>query len=166
MAGFWILGLKHVIDDIASNTIPNSWIRTKQLFIYIATCRLRSIFRQMTYTLPYSVVVLWCSGSLCVTGTSRATCPSRADCQLANWFQTVCLSSQRFYHSHRQLCAINSLVPRIFGYCLNLVNFKLMSTIDCYQVNATTPYWSLVNIGSGNGLVPSGNKPLPESILT
>ena len=24
----------------------------------------------------------------------------------------------------------------------------------------------LVNIGSGNGLVPSGNKPLPETILT
>ena len=37
---------------------------------------------------------------------------------------------------------------------------------NCYQVNATTPHWSLVNIGSGNGLVPSGNKPLPESMLT
>ena len=24
----------------------------------------------------------------------------------------------------------------------------------------------LVNIGSGNGLVPSGNKPLPEPVLT
>ena len=37
---------------------------------------------------------------------------------------------------------------------------------NCYQVNATTPHWSLVNIGSGNGLVPSGNKPLPEPIMT
>ena len=37
---------------------------------------------------------------------------------------------------------------------------------NCYQVNATTPHWSLVNIGSGNGLVPSGNKPLPEPMLT
>ena len=36
----------------------------------------------------------------------------------------------------------------------------------CYQVNATTPYWSLVNIGSGNGLVPSGNKPLLEPMVT
>ena len=27
---------------------------------------------------------------------------------------------------------------------------------NCCQVNATTPHWSLVNIGSGNGLVPSG----------
>ena len=26
--------------------------------------------------------------------------------------------------------------------------------------------WRLVNIGSGNGLVPSGSKPLPEPILT
>ena len=30
---------------------------------------------------------------------------------------------------------------------------------NCFQVNATTPHWSLVNIGSGNGLVPSGSKP-------
>ena len=33
-------------------------------------------------------------------------------------------------------------------------------------MNATIPRWSLVNIGSGNGLVPSGNKPLPEPTLT
>ena len=37
---------------------------------------------------------------------------------------------------------------------------------NCYQVNATTPQWSLVNISSGNGLVLSGNKPLPEPMLT
>ena len=37
---------------------------------------------------------------------------------------------------------------------------------NCYQVKATTPHWSLVNIGSSNGLVPSGNKPLPEPMLT
>ena len=30
----------------------------------------------------------------------------------------------------------------------------------------TKPYWSQVNIGPGNGLVPSGNKPFPESLLT
>ena len=33
-------------------------------------------------------------------------------------------------------------------------------------MNATGPYWSQVNIGSGNGLVLSGNKPLPEPVLT
>ena len=30
----------------------------------------------------------------------------------------------------------------------------------------TKPYRWLVNIGSGNGLVPSGNKSLPELMLT
>ena len=37
---------------------------------------------------------------------------------------------------------------------------------NCYQVNATAPHWSLINIGSGNGLVPSGNKQLPKPMLT
>ena len=34
------------------------------------------------------------------------------------------------------------------------------------QLNATRSHWYLVNIGSGNGLVLSGNKPLPEPMLT
>ena len=34
------------------------------------------------------------------------------------------------------------------------------------QVNTTRSHWWLINTGSGNGLVPSGNKPLPELILT
>ena len=33
-------------------------------------------------------------------------------------------------------------------------------------MNTTGPYWWLVNIGSGNGLVSSGNKPIPEPVLT
>ena len=33
-------------------------------------------------------------------------------------------------------------------------------------MNATGLHWWSVNIGSGNGLVPSGNKPLPEPMLT
>ena len=37
---------------------------------------------------------------------------------------------------------------------------------NCPQMNVTRPYWWWVNIGSGNGLVPSGNKPLPEPMLT
>ena len=32
-------------------------------------------------------------------------------------------------------------------------------------MNATGPYWWSVNIGSGNGLVLSGNKPLTEPML-
>ena len=35
---------------------------------------------------------------------------------------------------------------------------------ECQSI--ARPYRWLVNIGSGNGLVPSGNKPLPEPMLT
>ena len=34
------------------------------------------------------------------------------------------------------------------------------------NVNATESHKCEVNIGSGNDLVPSGNKPLPEPMLT
>ena len=33
-------------------------------------------------------------------------------------------------------------------------------------MNVTGLHWWSVNIGSGNGLVPSGTKPLPEPMLT
>ena len=34
------------------------------------------------------------------------------------------------------------------------------------QVIVSEPHWWYVNIGSGYGLVPSGNKPLPELMFT
>ena len=37
---------------------------------------------------------------------------------------------------------------------------------NCPDMNVTGPHWWSVNIGSGNGLVPSHNKPLPEPMLT
>ena len=37
---------------------------------------------------------------------------------------------------------------------------------NCPNINVTGLHWSPGNIGSGNGLVPSGNKPLPEPMLT
>ena len=36
---------------------------------------------------------------------------------------------------------------------------------NCPRVYVTGPLWCLVNIGSGNALVPSGNNPLPELML-
>ena len=36
----------------------------------------------------------------------------------------------------------------------------------CPQINVMGPHWWQVNIGSGNGLVPSCDKPLPEPLLT
>ena len=52
--------------------------------------------------------------------------------------------------------------------------FRLLSRIDilsfsceiAHQVNARRPYWWQVIIGLDNGLVPSGNKLIPESMLT
>ena len=39
--------------------------------------------------------------------------------------------------------------------------------ISCeIALNVTGLHWWSVNIGSGNGLVPSGSKPLPEPMLT
>ena len=37
---------------------------------------------------------------------------------------------------------------------------------NCPNMNVIGLDWWSVNIGSGNGLVPSGNKPLPEPMLT
>ena len=37
---------------------------------------------------------------------------------------------------------------------------------NCPNMNVIGLHWWSVNIGSGNGLVPSGNKPLPEPMLT
>ena len=60
--------------------------------------------------------------------------------------------------------------PREDLTAVKLVNFKLSSTINIWrifcEIASAIPHWSLVNIGSGNGLVASGNKPLPEPVLT
>ena len=59
---------------------------------------------------------------------------------------------------------VNSLAP---GKCGCIVNFQTHIKKyhehflwECPQVNVTRPHWWLVNIGSGNGLVLSGTKPL------
>ena len=51
---------------------------------------------------------------------------------------------------------IHSLMPGI----------ACMVITYCSHMNATIPHWRLFNIDSGNGLVPSGNKPLPASMMT
>ena len=56
---------------------------------------------------------------------------------------------------------------QIIKFQTHFNNWYLKYSLEnCYQVNATTPHWLLVKIGSGNGLVPSGNKPLHEPMLT
>ena len=69
-------------------------------------------------------------------------------------------------------CTWHSLATGRCYYNLELVIFKLISRYivyflwNCTHVNATRPHWRLVNVGSGNGLVLSGNKPLPDPTLT
>ena len=68
----------------------------------------------------------------------------------------------------------NSLAPGKFEWNFGFVVFKRILVIDdrgiCCEIAQI--WMSLdftddqVNIGSGNGLVPSGNKPLPEPMLT
>ena len=70
---------------------------------------------------------------------------------------------------------ISSLASRRYCYNFEII-FELISRIDiylslsfpgkCLLVNASRPHWWSANSGSGNGLVLSSNKPLPEPILT
>ena len=67
----------------------------------------------------------------------------------------------------------NSLAPGDFNEIFISLIFKQILVINnweplwnCPQVIFNQPHWWSVNTGSGNGLVPSGNKPLPETRLT
>ena len=68
---------------------------------------------------------------------------------------------------------INSLATGKFEWNFRHLIFKQILVIDGWGIsceialmNVTELRWWSVNIGSGNGLVPSGNKPLPEPMLT
>ena len=54
-----------------------------------------------------------------------------------------------------------------FSYFHTHINDRYVEhfPLNCTEVNVTTLDWRLVNIGAGNGLVTSGNKPLPGPIL-
>ena len=66
---------------------------------------------------------------------------------------------------------VDSLAPGKFERNFRHVIFKQILVIDGWGIsceialNVTGLHWWSVNIGSGNGLVPSGNKPLPEPML-
>ena len=63
---------------------------------------------------------------------------------------------------------VNILAPGRCGVDFkSITSLKFISWIDnLSNEDATEPHWWKVNIDSGNGLVPSGNKPLPEPMLT
>ena len=68
----------------------------------------------------------------------------------------------------------NSLVPWEIWMKFYICNFQTDFSYcwlrhlfwNCPNMNVTRLHWWSVNIGSGNCLVPSGNKPLPEPKLT
>ena len=72
----------------------------------------------------------------------------------------------------RQLQCVNSLAPGRSGFNFGSAIFNLVLLIrifTSYDNALRWMSWDLprkVNIASGNGLVPSGNKPLPEPVLT
>ena len=65
---------------------------------------------------------------------------------------------KRLYIEHFNL---NSLT---LGRCDNYL--KSIIFIPFFGLISTEPHWWCVKIGSGNGLVPAGNKPLPGPMLT
>ena len=60
----------------------------------------------------------------------------------------------------------DSLAPEIWNSNIKSIMFKLIMQNSTLGTGGNCCYWWEVNIGSGNGLVPSGNKALPEMMLT
>ena len=64
---------------------------------------------------------------------------------------------------------VNSVIPGRCGCNLKYASYILISWVfpeKLLSCQCHRTHWWWVNIGSGNGLVPSGNKPLPEPMLT
>ena len=97
----------------------------------------------------------------------QTTPPSCHACIM--WCRNFCTTSKPVPSNF----LVNSLAPGKFEWNLGHVIFKQILVIDgwgmswyCPNMNVTGLHWWSVNIGSGNGLVPSGNKPLPDPMLT
>ena len=72
------------------------------------------------------------------------------------------VNSSRFL-THRPLRELNNILG---NFQANYSDWWLRYFLQNYpQMNVTGPCWWLVSIGSGNGSVPSDNKPLPEPML-
>ena len=67
------------------------------------------------------------------------------------------------------MSSVNSLAPGKFEWNFRHVIFKQILVIDGWGISCEIALiWMSLDfvIGSGNGLVSSGNKPLPEPMLT
>ena len=99
------------------------------------------------------------------SGTSRTS---------AKWASLAPSSSIVDVYGTWRYVLINPLAPGKFEWNFRYVIFKrlfsdwwLRYLLRNYSnMHVTGLHWWSVNMGSGNGLVPSGNKPLPEPMLT
>ena len=81
---------------------------------------------------------------------------------------------QNSVNERRSKVRLNSLAPGKFELKFYISNFQMDFSDwwlrhllwNCPNMNVTGLHWWSVNIGWGNGWVPSGNKPLPEPMLT
>ena len=80
-----------------------------------------------------------------------------AEMKISHLDQTMHFNSLAYW---RRSCSLKLVV-------LNLFHIKDRYILrNCHRMNDRTSYWRLVNIGSGNGLVPSSKKPLPRPMLS
>ena len=125
--------------------------------------------------------LIWSSTNILLNSYSLALCPALNPqlsietsvckqsqvlmCDAANWLLVL------WWH---ETTVFNSFAPGRFEWNFRLVIFQA-NFIDwwlrcfwwnCPQMNVSGHYWWWVNIGSGNGLVTSGTKPLPGPVLT
>ena len=122
-----------------------------QLFrwcIYSVYCK---TFPSTNYSIKTAPRVLQTQASTAnTTGPLSQNITAAGVNQLFNWLATG------GYNCHLELIIFSHIRDRYLGYSLQ----------KWPQLNATEHLWWLVNIGSGNGLLPSGNKPFPGPILT
>ena len=127
------------------------WLSSKTRSTYKFTC-LRHITIHVTVSLDGLT-------------TEHDHCASKYHAQLThfNTLQVIILHT-----SHVGAHFLN--VPCPFRAKIYLQCTLWFLSISCVLVHNWTPVWrnwpTDVNIGSGNGLVPSGSKPLPEPMLT
>ena len=117
---------------------------------------------------PYIGFVLWFKLHRIIN--RGPTDNSSALCQVMVW----CHMEDKPFPDGTKIHWLNSLAPGKFEWNFRHVIFKQILVIDGWDfsceitliMKVTGLHWWSVNIGSGNGLVPSGNKPLPEPMLT
>ena len=119
----------------------------------------------------------------CIQSNTRSNPSNHWDhCQICKSFSFVgaLWNRKKYIITVMSYQCFNSLAPGKFEWNFRFVIFIRILVIagwgiycwlrnllwNCPNINVTGLNWWSVNISSGNGLVPSGNKPLPELMMT